>query len=665
MAGLGDSDGYQGTAVLEVGEARFDVRVRLRGHFQPIDGRYHWYGRIDPHDGLAEVLGPGNGSGVLTTPEGSARCELSEPDPSRRYRVTGISTPPFAAQAASPEPAPAAPGPAGQGPAGEGPAGEGPAGQGPAGQGPAGLGSAIPAPAAPDEAGVRPGTAPEPAHQAGPAPASAAPLPGHVRVAVIGTGFGGLGVAIALQKAGHRDFVLLERAAAVGGTWRDNSYPGCTCDVPSHLYSFSFAPNPDWTRSFSRQPEIWDYLERVTDRYGLRRKIRFGVAVTEARWDTGEARWRIGTSRGAMTADVLISAAGPLSEPRIPDIPGLDSFPGPVFHSAEWDHDFDLTGKRVAVVGTGASAIQIVPEIQPKAGRLVLFQRTPAWVMPRRDRRISEREKRLYRHVPLAQRAARLGLYVSREALVGAFVKRPQLLRSAQRLALANMAKSIGDPALRAKLTPDYVMGCKRILLSNDYYPALAQPNVDVVASGLAKVDGNVLTAQDGTSYEVDAIAFATGFRATDMPIAKHIYGAAGLSLAEAWQGDMRALRGTTVPGFPNLCLVVGPNTGLGHNSIVHIIESQLSYITDYLATLERTGAAALDARPGAEQRWCAEIERRMAATVWTTGGCVSWYLNAAGRNPTLWPASTIRFRWATRRLDPAEYDLIPAPAGA
>jgi cation diffusion facilitator CzcD-associated flavoprotein CzcO len=641
----GHDDGYEGPATLVTDGTQVAVQVRLRGHFQPIDGRYHWYGRIEPSDGLAGLVRSGRARAVLATPEGSAPCELSDPDMWQRYRVTGISTPPFAAQAASPGPAPAAPGPAG-----------------PAAAGP---GSAIQGPAAPDEAGVRPGAAPEPAHQAGPAPAPAAPLPGHVRVAVIGTGFGGLGVAIALQKAGHRDFVLLERAAAVGGTWRDNSYPGCTCDVPSHLYSFSFAPNPDWTRSFSRQPEIWDYLERVTDRYGLRRKIRFGVAVTEARWDTSEARWRIGTSRGEMTADVLISAAGPLSEPRIPDIPGLDSFPGPVFHSAEWDHGFDLTGKRVAVVGTGASAIQIVPEIQPKAGRLVLFQRTPAWVMPRRDRRISEREKSIYRHVPLAQRAARLGLYISREALVGAFVKRPQMLRSAQRLALANMAKSIGDPALRAKLTPDYVMGCKRILLSNDYYPALAQPNVDVVASGLAKVDGNVLTAQDGTSYEVDAVAFATGFRATDMPIAKHIYGAAGLSLAEAWQGDMRALRGTTVPGFPNLCLVVGPNTGLGHNSIVHIIESQLSYITDYLATLERTGAAALDARSGAEQRWCAEIERRMAATVWTTGGCVSWYLNAAGRNPTLWPASTIRFRWATRRLDPAEYDLIPAPAGA
>jgi cation diffusion facilitator CzcD-associated flavoprotein CzcO len=307
-----------------------------------------------------------------------------------------------------------------------------------------------------------------------------------------------------------------------------------------------------------------------------------------------------------------------------------------------------------------------VPEIQPKVSRLVLFQRTPAWVMPRRDRPISERKKWLYRHVPLTQRAARLGIYGSREALVGAFVKHPEMLRRAQRIALANMARSITGPDLRAKLTPDYVMGCKRILLSDDYYPALAQPNVDVVAAGLAKIDGSTLTAQDGTAHDADAIVFATGFRAVDMPIAQHIYGTAGLSLAQAWGGDMRALRGTTVPGFPNLCLIVGPNTGLGHNSIVHIIESQLRYITGYLATLDRTGAAALDARPAAEERWCTGIERRMAATVWTTGGCVSWYLNSAGRNPTLWPASTIRFRLATRRLDPAEYDLIPAPtAGA
>ena len=620
-ANHGHGDGYAGPATLVTGRERFAVQVRLAGHFQPIDGRYHWYGRIEPHDGLHGLLRSGRAGGVLTTPERSAPCELSDPDPWQRYRVAGVSTPPFAAQAAA-EPWPAAPGPR-------------------------------------DSAGPADEGAREPGHEAG--AAEAAPLPGHVRVAVIGAGFGGIGVAIALQKAGHADFVVLERATAVGGTWRDNSYPGCTCDVPSHLYSFSFAPNPDWTHSFSRQGEIWDYLERVTDRYGLRRKIRFEVNVTEARWDASLSRWRIRTSRGEMSADMLVSAAGPLSEPKLPDIPGLDSFPGEVFHSSRWNHDFDLAGKRVAVVGTGASAIQIVPEIQPEAGRLVLFQRTPAWVMPRRDRRIGEAEKWLYRHVPVTQRAARLGIYVSREALVGAFVKRPEMLRRAQRIALANMAKSIADPGLRAGLTPDYVMGCKRILLSSDFYPALAQPNVDVVAAGLAKVDGSTLTAQDGTSHGADLIVFATGFRAVDMPIAQQVYGAAGVSLAQAWGGDMRALRGTTVPGFPNLCLVIGPNTGLGHNSVVHIIESQLSYITDYLATLERTGAAALDAKPAAEERWCAEVERRMASTVWTTGGCVSWYLNAAGRNPTLWPASTLRFRRATRRLDPAEYDLIPA----
>ena len=624
LAEHGHGDGYAGPAALVVGRERFAVRVRLAGQFQPIDGRYHWYGRIEPNDGLHGLLRSGRVGGVLTTPQGSARCELSDPDPWLRYRVAGISTPPFAAHAA--------PGPEATAPA------------------VTALTATAPAVTAPAD------TAP-----AVTAPAPAGPLPGHVRVAVIGAGFGGIGVAIALQRAGHADFVVLERATAVGGTWRDNSYPGCTCDVPSHLYSYSFAPNPDWTHSFSRQPEIWDYLERVTDRYGLRRKIRFEIMVTEARWDASLSRWRIRTSRGDLTADVLISAAGPLSEPKLPDVPGLESFPGEVFHSARWNHDFDLAGSRVAVVGTGASAIQIVPEIQPEVGRLVLFQRTPAWVMPRRDRRIGEAERWLYRHVPVTQRAARLGIYVSREALVGAFVKRPEMLRRAQRIALANMAKSIADPGLRARLTPDYVMACKRILLSNEFYPALAQPNVDVVAAGLAKVDGSTLTAQDGTSHDADLIVFATGFQAVDMPIAQRVYGAAGMSLAQAWGGDMRALRGTTVPGFPNLCLVIGPNTGLGHNSVVHIIESQLSYITDYLATLERTGAAALDAKPAAEERWCAEVERRMASTVWTTGGCVSWYLNAAGRNPTLWPASTLRFRRATRRLDPAEYDLIPA----
>jgi len=611
MAGLGDSDGYEGTAVLEVDRSRFDVRVRLRGHFQPIDGRYHWYGRIDAHEGLDELLGAGRASGVLTTAEGSAPCELSEPDPSHRYRVTGISTPPFRAG----QPAPGA---------------------------------------GREEAGT---AGPEGAVEAA---SPAAPLPGHVRVAVIGAGLGGIGAGIRLRTAGVTDFVILERATAVGGTWRDNTYPGCACDVPSHLYSFSFAPNPRWSHSFSRQPEIWQYVEDVTDQHGLREHLIFGAEVLRADWDAGPARWRLRTSRGELTADVLICASGPLSEPSLPDVPGLDGFPGEIFHSARWNHSYSLEGKRVAVVGTGASAIQIVPKVQPEVKQLVLFQRTPAWIVPRRDRRITEFEKRLYRQVPAAQRLARLGIYISRESLVGGFTKRPAILKAAQRMALRNLAASVPDAELRAKLTPDYVMGCKRILISSDFYPALRRPNVQVVASGLAKVDGNTLTAKDGTSCEVDAIILATGFHAVDAPIAERLYGADGQSLAQAWNGDMRALRGTTIAGFPNLCMIVGPNTGLGHNSMIYMIESQLNYIADYVATLDRTGAAALDTRPGAQQAWCDDIERRMASTVWTTGGCVSWYLNAAGRNPTLWPGSTIGFRRATRRLNPAEYELIP-----
>ena len=491
------------------------------------------------------------------------------------------------------------------------------------------------------------------------------PLPAHVRVAVIGAGFSGLGAGIRLRQAGRADFVILERAAGVGGTWRDNTYPGCTCDVPSHLYSFSFAPNPGWSHSFSRQPEIRSYLTQLSERHQLAGHLHFGTEVREAWWDTGSARWRLHTSRGDLTADVLIAAAGPLSEPSLPDIPGLDGFPGPVFHSARWDHQVSLAGLRVAVVGTGASAVQIVPAIQPTVARLTLFQRTPAWVMPRRDRRISPAEQRLYRRVPAAQRLVRAGLHASRETLVVGFVRQPGLLRAAQVIARRHLARAVPDPDLRARLTPRYVLGCKRVLLSNDFYPALTKPNAELVASGLAHVDGRTLIAQDGTTRDADAIIFATGFHVTDMPVAGRVYGAAGLSLAAAWQPDMSALRGTTVPGFPNLCLVIGPNTGLGHNSLIHIIEAQLSYVLDYLAVLDRTGAAALDARPDAQQRWAARIAGRMTNTVWTTGGCTSWYLAADGRNPTLWPGSVRGFRHATRRVSLDEYQLIPARSDA
>ncbi|MGA5100761.1 flavin-containing monooxygenase [Streptomyces lavendulocolor] len=487
----------------------------------------------------------------------------------------------------------------------------------------------------------------------------------HVRVAVIGSGFGGLGAAVRLRREGITDFVVLERADSVGGTWRDNSYPGCACDVPSHLYSFSFAPNPDWPRTFSGQRHIRAYLEHVTDTFRLRPHIRLGHEVLMMRWDNDELRWEIETSRGTLTADVVVSATGPLSDPKIPDVPGLASFEeagGKVFHSARWDHDYDLTGKRVAMIGTGASAIQIVPAIQPEVGRLTLFQRTPPWVMPRMDRAITGVERWLHRQLPLTGTARRGLLWGIRELQVSAFTKRPNELKLVESIAKANMARAIKDPALRAKLTPEYRIGCKRILLSSEYYPALARPNVDVVASGLAEVQGSTVVAADGTRTEVDAIIFGTGFRVTDMPIAERVVGADGITLAEAWKDGMESLRGATAAGFPNWMTIIGPNTGLGNSSMILMIESQLNYLADYVRQLDLLGGrAALAARPSAVAAWNRRVQARMERTVWKAGGCDSWYLDANGRNTTLWPGTTSEFRRATKAVDLSEYEVVRA----
>ncbi|WP_406436788.1 NAD(P)/FAD-dependent oxidoreductase [Streptomyces sp. NBC_00631] len=485
----------------------------------------------------------------------------------------------------------------------------------------------------------------------------------HVRVAVIGSGFGGLGAAVRLRREGITDFVVLERAGSVGGTWRDNSYPGCACDVPSHLYSFSFAPNPDWPRTFSGQEHIRAYLEHVTDLFGLRPHLRFDAEVKRMTWDPEALRWDIETAAGPFSADVVVSATGPLSDPKIPGIPGLDSFPGKVFHSARWDHDYDLRGKRVAMVGTGASAIQIVPAVQPEVARLTLFQRTPPWVMPRVDRAISAAERRLHRALPFTTQARRGLLWGIRELQVQAFTKRPDELGLVESLARRNMARAIKDPALRAKLTPDYRIGCKRILLSSSYYPALAQRNVEVVASGLSEVRGSTVVAADGSSAEVDAIIFGTGFHVTDMPIAERVVGADGRTLAEVWKGGMEALRGASAAGFPNWMTIIGPNTGLGNSSMILMIESQLNYMADYLRQLRVLGGrAALVARPDAVAAWNHKVQERMKRTVWNTGGCTSWYLDASGRNTTIWPGTTTEFRRATQRVDLAEYDVIRAP---
>ena len=488
----------------------------------------------------------------------------------------------------------------------------------------------------------------------------------HVRVAVIGSGFGGLGAAVRLRRAGITDFVVLERRDSVGGTWNDNTYPGCACDVPSHLYSFSFAPNPEWPRSFSGQPHIRAYLERVADTFGLRPHLRYQHEVQQLTWDGDELRWVIETSQGTLSADMVVSATGPLSDPKIPDIPGLDSFKGRVFHSAQWDHDYDLRGKRVAMIGTGASAIQVVPAIQPTVDRLTLFQRTPAWVLPRVDRKITGAEKWLHGKVPLTGALRRQLLWAVRELQVTAFTKRPNELGVVQQLAKAHMNRAIKNPELRRQLTPDYRIGCKRILLSNSYYPALAKDNVDLVASGLKEVRGNTLVAADGTETEVDAIVFGTGFHVTDLPIAHKIKGANGTTLAEEWKDGMESLRGASAAGFPNFMTVIGPNTGLGNSSMILMIEAQLNYMVDHLKQLDSLGGkVALDARPSAVRAWNQFLQNRMKRSVWNTGGCDSWYLDANGRNTTVWPGTTGEFRKLTKELRLEEYEVVrPASEG-
>jgi cation diffusion facilitator CzcD-associated flavoprotein CzcO len=486
----------------------------------------------------------------------------------------------------------------------------------------------------------------------------------HFRTAIVGTGFSGIGMAIKLLREGERDFVVLERADDIGGTWRDNTYPGCRCDVPSHLYSFSFAPNPNWSSTFSPQPEILAYLRDVAARFGVLPHVRFGTEMTSAHWDEAEARWRIDTSTGSITADVLIAAQGPLSDPLVPDLPGLDSFQGTKFHSAGWDHDHRLDGERVAVIGTGASAIQFVPKIQPRVGQLHVFQRTPPWVMPHPNRPMSDWEHKLYRRLPAAQLAMRAGIYWARETFVLQFTNR-RMRKLATRMALRQLEHQVPDPELRAKLTPSYEIGCKRILPTDEWYPALMQPNVEVVTGGIQEVRPHSIVSSDGTEREVDTIIFGTGFHVTDIPIAERVRGRDGRTLAEAWDGSPSAYKGAAVAGYPNLFLLVGPNTGLGHNSIVFMIESQINYVLGALKAMRRRGAAIVDVKPEAQAAYNAELEAMTEGTVWVSGGCSSYYIDRNGRNSTIWPTFTWPFRRRTRQFDEGAYALgaaAPAP---
>ncbi len=481
----------------------------------------------------------------------------------------------------------------------------------------------------------------------------------HVRVAIAGAGFGGLGAAIRLLQTGERDIVVLEKATEVGGTWRDNSYPGCACDVPSVLYSFSFAPKPDWSRSFSRQPEIWDYLRECVDRYDLGPYLRLGVELLQATWDDAAQLWRIRTSDGDLTADVLVAATGPLCEPRIPDIPGLDTFAGPVFHSARWRHDLDLAGRTVAVVGTGASAIQFVPQIAAEVRHLTVFQRTPPWVIPRADKPVSRIAHATYRRLPIVQRAARTSVYAGLELLVFALLH-PRIARRLQRVAELNLARQVKDPRLRAAMTPDYTIGCKRILYSGKYLPAIQRDNVQLETTAVARVLPHAVVGADGVEHPVDTVILGTGFHVTDQPIADRVVGRDGRTLADHWQGSPQAYDTVTVNGFPNLFLVLGPNSGLGHNSVVVMAEAAIAHLVAAMSHLRATGAAALEPTAAAQARFVAEVDRRMSGSVWTAGGCRSWYLDRTGRNSALWPGFTIPFRRRLRRLRPADYRLIP-----
>ena len=476
-----------------------------------------------------------------------------------------------------------------------------------------------------------------------------------VHIAILGTGFSGLGMAIRLKQRGQEDFVILEKATDIGGTWRDNTYPGCACDIPSHLYSFSFALNPHWSRTYSAQHEIQDYLRHCAKRFGILPHIQWNSELLDATWNEDDQCWHITTTQGRLIASILILGNGPLSEPSLPRISGIEHFEGTLFHSAQWKHDYDLTGKRVAVIGTGASSVQFIPHIQSQVSHLTLFQRTPPWIIPRQDHEIPRWQQTLFRVLPITQRFVRTRIYWRQELTALGFVYRPRMMESAMQLARRHLMRQVSDPILREKLTPRYTMGCKRVLLSDDFYPALTQPNVEVVTDQIREVQANSIVTQDGNVYEADVIICATGFHVTDSQLPQCVHGRGGQSLADSWQSGSHAYLGTTVAGFPNLFLLIGPNTGLGHNSMVYMIEAQLSYILDCLRKMDRQHLQTVEVQPAIQKAFNAEMQQRMRGTVWTSG-CASWYLDANGNNTTLWPGFTFEFRRRTRHFDQQHY---------
>jgi cation diffusion facilitator CzcD-associated flavoprotein CzcO len=478
-----------------------------------------------------------------------------------------------------------------------------------------------------------------------------------LRVAIIGAGFSGIGLAILLKRAGFAAITLFERGPAIGGTWRDNTYPGAACDVPSHLYSYSFAPRTDWTQRYAGQAEILAYLQGVADRFGITPLVRLNTPVTSARFDDARAVWHIETADGATAEfDIFIPAVGQLSRPVMPAIPGLESFAGASFHSAAWDHSVPLAGKRIALIGSAASAVQIAPELTKIAGHLDVFQRTANWLVPRNNRAFTKLRHTLFAHIPGYRLTMRAYLYLYGEFLFDAFRTgswRNKLLKS---VALKHLAAQIPDAALRAKLTPAFELGCKRVLFSDDFYPCFTKPNVTLITDAIDRFEPGGIRTRDGVLHAADVAVFATGFDVRNSLHHVAITGRDGIDLQQRWQAGPEGYRGIAVPGFPNMFLLYGPNTNLGHNSIIVMLEAQARYIVQCLQHIVAANVATLEVREDANRRYNETLQQKLGAMVWSTG-CGSWY-ESAGRVTANWSGSTLEYRRQMKTVDFVDFNI-------
>ncbi len=474
---------------------------------------------------------------------------------------------------------------------------------------------------------------------------------------IIGAGFGGIGLAIRLDKVGISDFLILEKAGDVGGTWRDNSYPGAACDVPSHLYSFSFEPRAEWSSRYSPQAEIHDYIRHCARKYHLYPRIAFDTEVSQAQFDEQSGLWHVTTSDGrAYRARSLVTACGQLNRPIYPSIPGLDSFNGEAFHSARWRHDIDLQGKQVAVIGTGASAIQFVPQIAPEVSKLMLFQRSAPYVIAKADRRYGKREQALLRRFPVLQKLSRSGHYLTHEMRALAFISFPSLMKVMEGSFRKHLEKGVSDPQKRAQLVPDYPMGCKRMLISNDFFPAVDRTNVELITTGIEAITPDGIKTKDGQEHKADVVIFGTGFAATDFLAPMTIKGRGGHDLNEAWRAGAEAYKGISISGFPNLFVLYGPNTNLGHSSIIYMLESQFNYVVSCMQTLARRGLRFVDVKPDVQSAFNVQIQDDISTTIWSRG-CDSWYQTAEGKQTNNWPGYTFSYRRLTRNPELNDYE--------